>query len=106
MKGPFSCLNSARLGISFGVLGAAEACIQKTLSYAGDRVIFGEPLLKKQLFQMKMANMVSEYNLALLAAMHVAEHADNDTLHPEMISLVKRNSCENHSILLGLVVIY
>ena len=41
-----------------------------------------------------MANMVSEYNLALLAAMHVAEHADNDTLHPEMISLVKRNSCE------------
>ncbi len=94
MKGPFSCLNSARLGISFGVLGAAEACIQKTLSYAGDRVIFGEPLLKKQLFQMKMANMVSEYNLALLAAMHVAEHADNDTLHPEMISLVKRNSCE------------
>ena len=94
MKGPFSCLNSARLGISFGVLGAAEACMQKTLLYATDRLVFGDPLSRKQLFQMKMANMASEYNLALLAAMHVAEYADKDQLHPEMVSLVKRNSCE------------
>lgn len=95
MAGPFSCLNSARLGISFGVLGAAETCIEKTLHYAADRTVFGEPLVKKQLFQMKMANMVTEYNLALLACMHVAEYAEqSEKLHPEMVSLVKRNSCE------------
>ena len=94
MKGPFTCLNSARLGISFGVLGAAESCMQTALSYASDRKLFGEPLIKKQLFQMKMANMVSEYNLGLLACMHVAECADKNKLNPEMISLVKRNSCE------------
>ena len=97
LKGPFSCLNSARLGIAFGVLGAAETCIRIVLDYASQRTLFGEPLTKKQLFQMKMANMVSEYNLALLSCMHVANYIDNENngiLVPEMISLVKRNSCE------------
>lgn len=94
MKGPFSCLNSARLGISFGVLGAAETCLQNTLNYASNRILFGEPLIKKQLFQMKVANMVSDYNLALLGSIYVAEHAELNKLYPEMVSLVKRNSCE------------
>jgi len=97
LKGPFSCLNSARLGIAFGVLGAAETCIRIVLEYASQRTLFGEPLTKKQLFQMKMANMVSEYNLALLSCIHVAnyiDHNNNSKLVPEMISLIKRNSCE------------
>ena len=97
LKGPFSCLNSARLGIAFGVLGAAETCIDIVLNYASQRTIFGEPLSKKQLFQMKVANMVSEYNLALLSCIHVANYIDNENdgkLVPEMISLIKRNSCE------------
>lgn len=97
LRGPFSCLNSARLGIAFGVLGAAEACIRIVLDYASQRTLFGEPLAKKQLFQMKVANMVTEYNLALLCCIHVADYIDthnNGELVPEMISLVKRNSCE------------
>ena len=97
LKGPFSCLNSARLGIAFGVLGAAESCINIVLDYASQRTLFGEPLSKKQLFQMKIANMVSEYNLALLGCMHVADYVDSEygeKIPPEMISLIKRNSCE------------
>ena len=93
LKGPFSCLNSARLGISFGVLGSAEYCMNKALDYAKDRRLFGESLANKQLFHMKMANMVTEYNLALLSCVHVANVVDNDKMYPEMISLIKRNSC-------------
>jgi glutaryl-CoA dehydrogenase len=91
LKGPFSCLNSARLGIAFGVLGAAETCIRIVLEYASQRTLFGEPLTKKQLFQLKVANMVSEYNLALLSCIHVADYIDHDNnskLVPEMISLI------------------
>ena len=93
MRGPFSCLNNARLGISFGVLGSAEYCIEKALDYSKNRYMFGEALAKKQLLQMKMANMASEYNLALLACLHVAENVDENMYTPEMISLIKRNSC-------------
>jgi glutaryl-CoA dehydrogenase len=93
LKGPFSCLNSARLGISFGVLGSAEYCMNKALDYAKDRRLFGESLDNKQLFHMKIANMVTEYNLALLSCVHVANVVDNDKMYPEMISLIKRNSC-------------
>ena len=93
LRGPFSCLNSARLGISFGVLGSAEYCMNKALDYAKDRRLFGESLANKQLFHMKMANMVTEYNLALLSCLHVANVVDNDKMYPEMISLIKRNSC-------------
>jgi glutaryl-CoA dehydrogenase len=93
LKGPFQCLNAARLGIAFGVLGAAENCMETTIQYALQRSVFGEKLASKQLFQHKMADMVSEYNLALLGCLHVAKHMDDGTMTPEMISLVKRNSC-------------
>ena len=93
MSGPFSCLNDARLGIAFGVMGAAETCISTAINYAEDRSLFGTPLSQKQLFQLKIADAVSEYNLGLLACCHVAEYVDKGEKVPEMISLVKKNSC-------------
>ncbi len=93
MKGPLSCLNNARLGISFGVLGAAERCIETALNYAQDRSMFNSVLASKQLFQSKLVDMTTEYNLGLLAALNVADHKDNDTITPDMISLLKRNNC-------------
>jgi glutaryl-CoA dehydrogenase len=93
MKGPFSCLNNARLGISFGVLGSAQYCIEKSLDYSLNRKLFNQLLAEKQLLQMKMADMVTEWNLALLSCVHVSEMVDNGNYNPEMISLIKRNSC-------------
>jgi glutaryl-CoA dehydrogenase len=93
MKGPLSCLNDARLGISFGVLGAAEFCIEKTVEYSLQRTLFGQFLAEKQLFQMKIANMITEYNLALLSCLHSSDYIDNNGMIPEMVSLLKRNSC-------------
>ena len=93
MSGPFSCLNDARLGIAFGVMGAAETCINTAINYAQDRSLFGKPLSQKQLFQLKIADAVSEYNLGLLGCHHVAEYVDQGEKVPEMISLVKKNSC-------------
>ena len=93
MSGPFSCLNDARLGIAFGVMGAAETCINTAINYAEDRNLFGTPLSQKQLFQLKIAEAVSEYNLGLLGCYHVADQIDNGENAPEMISLVKKNSC-------------
>tara|TARA_X000000950_G_scaffold289489_1_gene414177 strand:- start:12604 stop:13752 length:1149 start_codon:yes stop_codon:yes gene_type:complete len=94
MKGPYSCLNNARLGISFGVLGSAQYCFEKALEYSETRKLFNELLCEKQLFQMKLANMCSEWNLGYLAALHVAEAVDNNQYTPEMISLIKRNNCQ------------
>ena len=93
MKGPFSCLNSARLGISFGALGAAQYCLEKAIDYSLNRRLFNELLAEKQLVQMKIANMASDWNLALLASLHVADMVDANNYHPAMISLIKRNSC-------------
>ena len=93
MKGPFSCLNSARLGISFGALGAAQYCLEKAIDYSLNRHLFNELLAEKQLVQMKIANMASDWNLALLASLHVADMVDANNYHPAMISLIKRNSC-------------
>ena len=93
MKGPFSCLNNARLGIAFGTLGAAEFCLEKAIDYSLNRKMFNQLLAEKQLLQMKMANMVSEYNLALLGCFQVADLVDTTQYTPEMISLIKRNSC-------------
>lgn len=93
MKGPLSCLNDARLGISFGVLGAAEFCIDTALEYSLNRQLFGSLLAEKQIFQMKLANMITEYNLGLLTAVEVAKNVDNNSFVPEMISLAKRNNC-------------
>ena len=95
MKGPLSCLNDARLGISFGVLGASEFCLENAIEYAQSRHLFGTTLAEKQLFQSRMADMVTKYNLGLLASLEVAERRDDGTFRPEMISMVKRNNCES-----------
>ena len=94
MRGPFSCLNNARLGISFGVLGASQYCIETALDYSLNRKLFGQLLAEKQLVQMKIADMATEWNLAFLSCLHVAELIDAGSYSPEMISLIKRNSCQ------------
>lgn len=93
MKCPLSCLNDARLGISFGVLGASEFCIETALDYADNRKLFENKLSGKQLFQNKIVDMITEYNLGLLASLEVSEKVDNGESTPEMISLIKRNNC-------------
>ena len=94
MKGPFSCLNNARLGIAFGVLGSAEFCINKALEYSLDRQLFGETLANKQITQVKLADLVTDWNMGILGCLHVADRVDEDTFDPVMISIVKKNSCE------------
>ena len=94
LKGPFSCLNDARMGISFGVLGAAENCLHTTIDYIQNRRQFNHYLSEKQLIQYKIANMISEYNLALNACYDVSKSMDENDYVPEMISFIKRNSCQ------------
>lgn len=94
LRGPYSCLNNARLGISFGVLGAAETCLNNTIDYTQNRIIFNEYLSEKQLTQEKLANMAIDWNLAFLSCLHVADLIDEDDYEPHMISIIKRNSCE------------
>ena len=94
LTGPFTCLNDARLGISFGALGAAETCLMNTIDYVLQRKQFDKLLAEKQLIQYKLADMVSEYNLALNACYTVTNCVDNDDFVPEMISFIKRNSCQ------------
>jgi glutaryl-CoA dehydrogenase len=93
LKGPFSCLNKARYGIAWGALGAAEFCWQSTLRYTLDRNQFGRPLAANQLIQRKLADMQTEIALGLHACLQVGRLLDEDAATPEMISLVKRNSC-------------
>ncbi len=100
LRGPFSCLNDARLGISFGSLGAAESCLYTTIDYVLNRKQFNNELLaEKQLIQYKLADMVSEYNLALNSCYSIAESVDENDYKPEMISFVKRNSCQKSLII-------
>lgn len=94
LKGPFSCLNDARLGISFGALGAAETCLLKTIDYVSHRKQFDNLLSEKQLIQYKLADMVTEYNLALNACYTITKYVDEHDFTPEMISFIKRNSCQ------------
>lgn len=94
LRGPYSCLNNARLGISFGVLGAAETCLNNTIDYTQNRIIFNEYLSEKQLTQEKLANMAIDWNLAFLSCLHVSDLIDEDDYEPHMISIIKRNSCE------------
>ena len=95
MKGPFSCLNNARLGIAFGVLGSAESCIEKALEYSLDRQLFGESLANKQITQIKLADLVTDWNMGMLGCLHhVADKVDEGSYDPIMISVVKKNSCE------------
>jgi glutaryl-CoA dehydrogenase len=93
LKGPFGCLNRARYGISWGVMGAAEACWHAARQYGLDRHQFGRPLANTQLFQLKLANMQTEIALGLQASLRVGRLMDEANAAPEMISIVKRNNC-------------
>lgn len=93
LKGPFGCLNRARYGIAWGVMGAAEDCWNRSLQYGLDRKQFDKPLAQTQLFQLKLANMQTEIALGLQAALRVGRLFDEGTVAPEMISLIKRNNC-------------
>ncbi len=93
LKGPFGCLNRARYGIAWGALGAAEFCWQAARRYTLDRTQFGRPLAANQLIQFKLANMMTDITLGLQGALRVGRLWDEGKAKPEMISLVKRNSC-------------
>ncbi|WKL57827.1 acyl-CoA dehydrogenase [Asticcacaulis sp. ZE23SCel15] len=93
LKGPFGCLNRARYGIAWGVMGAAEDCWHRARQYGLDRVQFGRPLAQTQLFQKKLADMQTEITLGLQAALRVGQLFDAGQMQPEMISLIKRNNC-------------
>jgi glutaryl-CoA dehydrogenase len=93
LKGPFGCLNKARYGIAWGALGAAEDCWFRARQYTMDRQQFGRPLAQNQLIQKKLADMQTEITLGLQACLRVGRLMDEDKAVPEMISLIKRNSC-------------
>jgi glutaryl-CoA dehydrogenase len=93
LGGPFGCLNKARYGIAWGALGAAEFCWHAARQYTLDRPQFGRPLAANQIIQLKLANMMTEITLGLQGALRVGRLIDEDKATPEMISLVKRNSC-------------
>jgi glutaryl-CoA dehydrogenase len=93
LKGPFSCLNNARYGIAWGVLGAAEFCWHAARSYTLERRMFGRPLAATQLIQKKLADMQTEITLGLHAVLRLGRLWDEGKVAPEMISLLKRNNC-------------
>ena len=93
LKGPFGCLNRARYGISWGVMGAAEDCWHRARQYGLDRKQFGKPLAATQLYQKKLADMQTEIALGLQASLRVGRLFDEGKMAPEMISIVKRNNC-------------
>ncbi len=93
LKGPFECLNRARYGIAWGVMGAAEDCWHRARSYGLDRKQFNRPLAQTQLYQKKLADMQTEITLGLQAALRVGQLFDAGKMAPEMISLIKRNNC-------------
>ncbi|MCF6301770.1 MAG: acyl-CoA dehydrogenase [Devosiaceae bacterium] len=93
LKGPFGCLNRARYGIAWGVMGAAEDCWLRARQYGLDRKQFNKPLAGTQLFQKKLADMQTEIALGLQAALQVGRLFDEGKAAPEMISLIKRNNC-------------
>ncbi|MFN4158681.1 MAG: acyl-CoA dehydrogenase [Gemmobacter sp.] len=93
LKGPFGCLNRARYGISWGVMGAAEFCMEAARRYGLDRRQFGKPLAQTQLYQVKLANMMTDIALGLQASLRVGRLMDEARAAPEMISIIKRNNC-------------
>ncbi len=93
LKGPFTCLNSARYGICWGALGAAEDCWQRARSYVMDRKQFGRPLAANQLIQKKLADMQTEISIGLQAVLRLGRMKDEGTAAPEITSMLKRNSC-------------
>ena len=92
LRGPFECLNSARYGISWGVLGAAEFCFSTARQYALDRIAFGKPIAATQLVQNKLVDMQTEIALGLQAALRVGRLMDENEVDANMISLIKRNN--------------
>jgi glutaryl-CoA dehydrogenase len=93
LKGPLSCLTSARFGIAWGALGAAEDCWHRARQYTLDRKQFGRPLAATQLVQKKLADMQTEISLGLQAALRIGRLMDEGRATPEMVSLIKRNNC-------------
>lgn len=93
LKGPFGCLNRARYGISWGAMGAAEFCWHAARQYGLDRKQFNKPLAGTQLFQKKLADMMTDISLGLQASLQVGRLMDQAEAAPEMISIVKRNNC-------------
>ena len=95
MKGPLSCLNQARDGISFGTMGAAMACYDAALNYGLERIQFGKPIASFQLYQRKLADMITEISKGQLLALHVGRLKEKGPCHPTHISMAKRNNCEH-----------
>ncbi|HYC35448.1 MAG TPA: acyl-CoA dehydrogenase [Usitatibacter sp.] len=93
LKGPFGCLNKARYGIGWGALGAAEFCWHAARQYTLDRKAFGKPLAANQLIQLKLADMLTEISIGLQACLRVGRLMDEGRATPEMVSIIKRNSC-------------
>jgi glutaryl-CoA dehydrogenase len=93
LKGPFSCLNSARYGIAWGTVGAAENCYHRARKYVMERKQFGYPLAANQLIQTKLANMLTDITQMQLLAWRLGQIKDNGDIHPSMVSLAKRNNC-------------
>mmetsp|Transcript_10683 Transcript_10683/g.39921 ORF Transcript_10683/g.39921 Transcript_10683/m.39921 type:complete len:415 (-) Transcript_10683:177-1421(-) len=94
MKGPLSCLNMARYGIAWGVMGAAEFCMEKTVQYTQDRKQFNKPLAAFQIPQLHFANMLTDINMGLLACERVGRLIQKKDFAPEQISMIKRNNCQ------------
>jgi len=93
LKGPFGCLNRARYGIAWGVMGAAEFCMTAARQYGLDRRQFGKPLAQTQLYQTKLANMMTDIALGLQGALQLGRLMDSAQAAPEMVSILKRNNC-------------
>ncbi|HUJ25561.1 MAG TPA: acyl-CoA dehydrogenase family protein, partial [Myxococcales bacterium] len=93
LKGPLSCLDNARFGVAWGVLGAARACLEIAVSYARERKQFDVPIAAKQLVQLELADVASEIVKASLLAVHFARLKEAGKLHPAQTSLLKRNNC-------------
>jgi glutaryl-CoA dehydrogenase len=93
LSGPFSCLNSARFGISWGALGAAEFCLETARQYTLDRKQFKRPLAANQIIQKKLADALTEITLGLHSCLQLGRLKDEGKLVPEMISILKRNNC-------------
>lgn len=93
LKGPFGCLNRARYGIAWGVLGAAEFCLRAARQYGLDRKQFGRPLAATQLYQLKLSNMLTDISLGLEGCLRAGRLMEEANAAPEMISILKRNNC-------------
>jgi glutaryl-CoA dehydrogenase len=95
LKGPLSCLNQARFGIAFGVMGAAQACFDEAVAYVSDRPAFGEPLAAKQIVQERLADMLSEITKGTLLSYRLGRLKEEGKDHPARVSLAKRDNCRS-----------